>query len=206
VAVVLDASGSMRLPASADRDLVMRGLAQQILGPLGGLIPQASGPSRLQAAQQAVNRTVRSLPSDVDVGLVVLADCPRASEYGFFSGTQRDRLYGSVNSLRPMQKTPLADGILRAGNLVDGVKAPAVMVVVSDGEDTCGGDPCAAARALKARKPLLKINVVDIVGDGRSNCIANATGGRVLNPQSGSAFDETIHRATQEAQKPAHCK
>lgn len=206
VAVVLDASGSMRLPASADRDLIMRSLAQQILGPLGGLVPQASGPSRLQAAQQAVNRAVRPLPEDVDVGLVVLADCPRASEYGFFSGAQRNRLYASVNGLRPMQKTPLADGILRAGNLVDGVKAPAVMVVVSDGEDTCGGDPCAAARALKARKPLLKINVVDIVGDGKSNCIANATGGRVLKPESGSAFDETIRRATQEAQKPAHCK
>ncbi len=206
VAVVLDASGSMRLPASADRDLIMRSLAQQLLGPLGGLVTQASGPSRLQAAQQAVNRAVRSLPSDVDVGLVVLADCPRASDYGFFSGAQRDRLYGSVNSLRPMQKTPLADGILRAGNMVDGVKAPAVMVVVSDGEDTCAGDPCAAAAALKARKPLLKINVVDIVGDGKSNCIANATGGRVLKPESGSAFDETIRRATQEAQKPAHCK
>lgn len=206
VAVVLDASGSMRLPASADRDLVMRSLAQQLLGPLGGLVPQTGGPSRLQAAQQAVNRAVRPLPSDVDVGLVVLADCPRASDYGFFSGAQRDRLYGNVNSLRPMQKTPLADGIQRAGNMVDGVKAPAVMVVVSDGEDTCGGNPCAAAAALKARKPLLKINVVDIVGDGKSNCIANATGGRVLKPESGSAFDETIRRATQEAQKPAHCK
>lgn len=206
MAVVLDASGSMRLPASAGRDVVMKSLLEQVLGLPGGLFSGFSGPSRLQAAQRAVNNVVRSLPSDVDVGLVVLADCPRASEYGFFSGAQRNRLYGSVNGLRPMQKTPLADGILRAGRMVDGVKAPAVIVVVSDGEDTCGGDPCAAARSLKAQKPQLKINVVDIIGDGKSNCIANATGGRVLSPQSGMAFEETINRAAQEAKKPAHCR
>jgi hypothetical protein len=105
-----------------------------------------------------------------------------------------------------MQKTPLADGIARAGGMVDGVRAPAVIVVVSDGEDTCMGNPCAVARALKARKPKLKINVVDIIGDGKSNCIAHATGGKVLTPQSGVTFEQTIKQATREAQKPAHCR
>lgn len=204
VAIVLDSSGSMRMPANMSATSIMGGILGGLLGLPGGAIP--SGPSRLQSAKEAVNKVVSGLPNDVDVGLAVLEDCPRARNYGFFSGGDRQRLYRAVNGLRPMQQTPLADGINQAGSMVDGVRAPAVIVVVSDGRDTCRGDPCAVARALKSRKPKLTINVVDIVGDGASNCIARATGGRVLTPQSGMAFEQTIKKATEEAQKPAHCK
>jgi hypothetical protein len=81
-----------------------------------------------------------------------------------------------------------------------------VIVVVSDGQDSCGADPCSVARSLKAQKPKLTINVVDIVGDGYSNCLAQLTGGKVLTPNSGLAFESTLKQATKEAQKPAHCK
>ncbi|MBK8906871.1 MAG: VWA domain-containing protein [Rhodospirillales bacterium] len=204
VAIVLDSSGSMSMPANMSATNIMGGILGGLLGLPGGAIP--SGPSRLQSAKEAVNKVVGGLPTDVDVGLAVLEDCPRARNYGFFPGSDRQRLYRTVSGLQPMKQTPLADGISQAGSMVDGVRAPAVIVVVSDGRDTCRGDPCAVARALKSRKPKLTINVVDIVGDGASNCIARATGGRVLTPQSGMAFEQTIKKATEEAQKPAHCK
>jgi Mg-chelatase subunit ChlD len=214
VAIVLDSSGSMRAPASSDRraaqqmtqqmmEQVLRGLFRM---PGGGGMPQNQGPTRLQAAQQASTKVVKGLPSDVDVGLVVLQNCPRASNQGFYPGSRRGQLYQRINSLRPQNGTPLADGVEQAGQMVDGVRAPAVIVVVSDGEDSCNQDPCAVARSLKARKPRVTINVVDIVGDGYANCLAQLTGGKILTPKSGMAFESTIKQATGEAQKPAHCK
>lgn len=207
-AIVLDASGSMRLPADASISQVQGMLSQ--LGPLGALgaaiLGQTSGPSRLEAAKRGVTSVVRSMPDDVDVGLVTLERCPSPTNNGFFSGAQRGQLYARVDALRPMQGTPLAEGVLQAGAMVDGVKAPAVMVVISDGDDSCGGDPCAAARRLHAEKPLLKINVVDILGNGSGACMANATGGRVLKPGDGLAFEKTIKEAAQDAIKPAHCR
>ncbi len=210
-AIVLDASGSMRLPASASLSQIQGMLSQ--LGPLGALgaliVGQAAGgggPSRLEAAKRGVNSVVRSMPDDVDVGLVTLQRCPMATNEGFFSGAERGRLYARVDALTPMQGTPLAQGILQAGEMVDGVKAPAVMVVISDGDDSCGGNPCAAAERLKAEKPLLKINVVDILGNGAGSCVATATGGRVLKPGDGLAFEKTIKEAAQDAIKPAHCR
>lgn len=208
-AIVLDASGSMRLPADASLSQI-QGMLNQ-LGPLGALgaaiIGQTSaGPSRLDSAKRGVNSVVRSMPDDVDVGLVTLQRCPMATDDGFFGGADRGRLYARVDALRPMQGTPLAQGILQAGEMVDGVKAPAVMVVISDGDDSCGGDPCAAARRLHAQKPLLKINVVDILGNGAGSCVATATGGRVLKPGDGLAFEKTIKEAAQDAIKPAHCR
>jgi Mg-chelatase subunit ChlD len=208
VAVVLDASGSMGLPASASAAEI-----QKHLRSLGGIIGlgaallggATSGPSRLDEAKKGVTNVVRSLPGDVDVGLVTLQRCPQATSHGFFSGGERGALYGKVAGLRPMQGTPLAQGLTEAAEMIDGVKAPAVMVVISDGEDSCGGDPCSTARRLKAAKPQLKINVVDITGDGAANCLATATGGRVLKPEDGLAFEKTIKQATQEALKPPHC-
>lgn len=207
-AIVIDASGSMRLPASASLSEV-QGLLSQLgpLGMLGGAIfgQVAGGPTRLEAAKRGVNSVVSSMPNDVDVGLVTLQRCPSANNEGFFSGAERGRLYSRVNALSPMQGTPLAQGIMQAGQMVDGVKAPAVMVVISDGDDSCGGDPCAAARALKQSKPLLKINVVDILGNGVLSCVAHATGGQVLKPGDGVAFEKAIKQAAQDAIKPAYC-
>lgn len=213
LAIVLDSSGSMRAPASSDRRAAQQ-MAQQMMQQLlrglfhlpGGGMPQNQGPTRLQAAQKASTKVVRELPSDVDVGLVVLENCPRASNLGFYPGSRRSQLYQRINSLQPRNGTPLADGVEQAGQMVDGVGAPAVIVVVSDGEDSCHRDPCAVARSLKARKPRLTINVVDIVGDGYANCLAQRTGGKILTPKSGLAFESTIKQATGEAQKPAHCK
>ena len=207
VAIVLDASGSMGWSASASTAEIQKQLRSLggLLG-LGAMIfSQVSGPTRLDEAKKGVSSVVRSLPSDVDVGLVTLQQCPRATRHGFFSGAERGALHGKVAALRPMQGTPLAQGLIEAAQMVDGVNAEAVLVVISDGEDSCGQDPCATARRLKASKPQLKINVVDIVGDGAANCLAIATGGRILQPEDGLSFERMIKRAAEEALKPPHC-
>ncbi len=222
VAIVLDASGSMGIPAVLDPEStqIVRQFEQcmaggGVLGPIvcaglaagyEALMNSRQGPNRLQAAQQAVNSVVSNLPRDVDVGLAVLEDCPRANDYGLFDASRRATLLQTINSLTPRRGTPLADGLRQGARLVDGVHAPAVMVVVSDGKDSCGQDPCATAAALKASKPKLKINVVDIVGDGAVNCIARATGGDVLTPRSGMSLDQLVKKAARDAAKPEHCK
>ncbi len=217
VGIVLDASGSMRLPErmTLGQQSQYAACQQQIPNPLFAIMQQlacyslfegASGPTRLEAAQRSMNNLVPSLPVDVDIGLAVLEDCPQASDYGSFSGAQRGQLLQGVSRLTPRRGTPLAHGLWLAGQKLDGVRAPAVMVVVSDGEDSCHQDPCAVARQLKAQKPTLKINVVDITGEGAANCLAQSTGGRVLSSSSGMPLEQMIREAAREAQKPAHCK
>ena len=72
-------------------------------------------------------------------------------------------------------------------------------MVISDGADTCGRDPCAAARAVKAKRPNVAINVIDVSGgDGRATaqCIAGATGGKVLTPNSTLDMKNKVQQAT----------
>jgi hypothetical protein len=213
--MVFDASGSMRLPINMDDATAARLMGGGAFGGLAGglldsLITQiassASGPSRIDAAKQASRKIVKSLPSDVDVGLVLVEDCPSARPIGFYSPGQRGALLGGIGSIHPVRGTPLASGIQRAAAMVDGVNHPGVIVVISDGKESCRRDPCGTARRIAHSKPMLTINVVDITGTGAGNCVASATGGKVFTAKNAQQLNTMLRRATQEVSGPARCK
>ncbi len=215
LALVFDASGSMEHVLLKDTDTERRlrqmggnrwtaGVAEQMRRQLRLTNPGL--PSRMKVAKQATTRIVRELPQDVDVGLVKIENCPRATNGGFFSPAQRGRLLAQISGLRPRSKTPLASAISQAADMLDGVNRQGVIVVVSDGEDTCHGDPCAVARRIAKKKPGIRINVVDITGTGSANCAASATGGRVFKANNAQELNRQLRRATQEVRGPAECR
>jgi Mg-chelatase subunit ChlD len=216
MALVFDASGSMEEVLFPDASIERRLAAMERGGPmmqLGARWQRAQlkqqyphWPSRMRVAKQATTRIIRDLPKDVDVGLVKVDNCPQARNAGFFSPNQRRALLQQVRRLRPERGTPLASGIAQAANMLDGVTRPAVLVVISDGRDTCNGDPCAIAREIAKKKPRLVINVVDITGTGAANCAAQATGGKVFKANNAQQLNQVMRRATQEVRGPAECR
>lgn len=175
VVLVVDASGSMR-----------------------DSIPGAA--NRMQAAQRSIGQLVAGLPQDVDVGLVEFTDCSRIERDRFYSANERTQLMGRVNSLTPDRGTPLARSVERAGSVISS-QVDGVVVVVTDGADSCGGDPCAAARAVARSRPNVKINVIDISGSAANptaQCMANATGGRVFHPNSAADMQVMVQQASEQ--------
>ena len=166
--------------------------------------PLAGGASRLDAAKRAAEAMIRSLPAGVDVGLVDFGACGQVRRDKFYPTPQRGALIGEINALTPKRGTPLADAIRRAGAVASD-SAPSVLVIVSDGGDSCGGDPCAAARSVRAAKPNVTINVIDLSDTPADRqvlqCIASAGGGRVLSP--GDPAD--MNRKMKEAAGAANC-
>ena len=214
--VVFDASGSMMINIDATRQdeqwafsVMNRGaLALQWITPqernrLERLMRQ---PTRMVTAQQATINVLQRLPSDVSTGLVVVDACPNSRNLGQYAPSQRGQMINQLRGLAPRQGTPLADGILEAGGLVDGVNKESTILLVSDGGESCGGDPCMVARNLARQKPHLKINVVDIGGTGAANCVAEATGGRVYPVSSIAELNSGVDRAAKDALGPSNCK
>lgn len=211
--MVFDASGSMNQPINASAQALRQleqlgsGSVGAALGLLGrALETAAAGPTRMQAAKDAGQRIIRGLPGDIDVGLVKIENCPSATDAGFYAPARRGALLSRINALQPRAKTPLASAIARAAGMVDGVERPALIAVISDGEDTCGGNVCRVAERIAASKPRLKINVVDITGTGAADCAARATGGRVLRADNAETLGAQMQRATEEVAGPAHCR
>ncbi|MBI6549577.1 VWA domain-containing protein [Xenorhabdus sp. VLS] len=155
-------------------------------------------PRRITVAKQSAKRVIDKLPSDMAISLVAASDCKRVSTSSSFTSGQRLALKRTIDRIVPDGKTPLALALEKAGALVDGVNRDAIILLISDGDETCGGDPCAVANALKSRKPRLQVNVVDIMNTGAGNCIAEQTGGKVFTANNASQFNQVINQAIQE--------
>jgi Mg-chelatase subunit ChlD len=218
LALVFDASGSMRYSLSVSPQELQRApadLMQEMLRQLGGARGGGGGfdpqrmtrePTRMTAARQAAISLVRRAPSDANIGLVRIEgqQCSARSA-GFYPPARRGQLIGELQGLQADGGTPLADGVAKGGQMVDGVRREALMVVISDGAESCGQDPCAVARQLKRAKPYLKINVVDITGTGAANCLAQITGGRVFTARNADEVAAMTSEASREAMAPANC-
>ncbi|MGQ0697114.1 MAG: VWA domain-containing protein [Panacagrimonas sp.] len=221
VVLLFDASGSMEWAVDMSDEESQRMAQQQagqavaqVLGQIMGL-PGAGGTpgpvvpierQRITAAKRASRGLVESLPPDVSTGLVLIQGCPQATPVGFYPPAQRRTMLSQIDEIRPLGGTPLGDGVRQAAAMVDGVNRDALIVVLSDGRDSCNVDPCAVARQLARTKPRLKINVIDIQSNGAGRCVAEATGGRMYSASTVDQVAKVTREAAQEAIAPAHCK
>jgi len=65
-----------------------------------------------------------------------------------------------VNALNPAGKTPLAAAVERAAEVLDYQAKPGLIVVLTDGEETCGGSPCGLGKELHAAAMQLTVHVI----------------------------------------------
>ena len=96
------------------------------------------------------------------------------------------------------QGTPLAASLRHAAARVDGVDKEAIIILFIDGEDGCGENVCALSRKIAQQQPRLKINVVDVSGNGLSSCAAELTGGRIYSSQDIAQIDDFFVQAAAE--------
>lgn len=221
VALVVDTSFSMAWPASMDAaaEAAMFERIQREAGPLDQPAGrdrllrelQATPPpqQRMEAARRAALAALDTMPPRARVQLfsftpaaAPVGQAPQAtcgvSALGQFDNVARARLQASLNGLRPdASGTPLALAIERGAAAVRNRPAgtPGFVVVITDGSETCRGDPCAAARAARAADPGLTISVVDIASNRQVACLAEATGGRVFSPAAGADIGRQLAEA-----------
>lgn len=111
-----------------------------------------------------------------------------------------------VDALRPAGKTPLTQAVERAADVLDYRNKPGVIVVLTDGQETCEGHPCDLGRSLHAEAPDLIVNVIGFRLQSDSwlgaqsyldvKCLAEETGGTYLNVHGEDdlvqAFEQTL--------------
>jgi Ca-activated chloride channel family protein len=77
-------------------------------------------------------------------------------------------IMGAVNALVPAGKTPLTSAVEQAADVLNYRSKPGVIVVVTDGEETCGGSPCTLAKQLHLLGDQLTVHVIAFRYDGFS--------------------------------------
>jgi Ca-activated chloride channel family protein len=71
-----------------------------------------------------------------------------------------DRIMAAVDALHPAGRTPLTDAVAQAADALDFRHKPSVIVILTDGEETCDGSPCDLSEKLHAEADQLTIHVI----------------------------------------------
>jgi Ca-activated chloride channel family protein len=90
-------------------------------------------------------------------------------------------LLDAIKKINPRGRTPLTRSVEMAAEELDYRNKPATVVLLTDGEETCGGDPCRMAKALKAEAKDLTIHVIGYREQGgyfTARCMSDQTGGK----------------------------
>jgi len=127
----------------------------------GSMAGALGSDTKMAAARQAVDALLDDLPDDVTASLVAFGhrgtndDAGRAESCAEVetlvpATDDTTALKAAAQALEPAGWTPLADALSTAGTQLAPSDAAGeqVVYVVSDGEETCGGDPVEQARAL----------------------------------------------------------
>lgn len=112
-----------------------------------------------------------------------------------------------VDAVQPKGKTPMTEAVRRAASELKYTEEKAAVILVSDGEETCDADPCAAASALEQAGVDLTVHAIgfDVVeekGRDQLRCIAENTGGRFLLASDGASLKKAIEEAVTVAVAP----
>jgi Ca-activated chloride channel homolog len=71
-----------------------------------------------------------------------------------------DTIMRDVNALSPAGKTPLTEAVSEAAEVLDYRNKPGVIIVVTDGEETCGASPCDLGKKLRAEAAQLTVHII----------------------------------------------
>jgi hypothetical protein len=192
VVFVLDGSQSMLLPNNLD-PATDRRISRALQNPISAIVAlievqqlmNRPGVDRIDVARQSLIQAVQGAPPVGSIGFIAFFDCNDIRDFGTYSPARRPELVSTIRGVEPVAGTPLARSIeIAAGRISAGGSAddPATIVVVTDGDDSCNGNPCAVAARLARQRPGLTINVLDLAGWTGVECLANQTGGQVYRP------------------------
>jgi Ca-activated chloride channel family protein len=175
----------------------------------GSMAGRLDGQSKLEMARRAALGFVDGLPASVEASLLVFGQQGSNDEAGktrscaavdMLAPMSKDRagLVAGVNNLKAVGWTPLAMALARAESLLktSSVTGEQLIYVVSDGEETCGGDPVGMARRINAGKTRAIVNVIGFGLPSREaaalKAVADAGGGSFVNVEDQADYDRTM--------------
>ncbi len=167
-----------------------------------------NGERKMEAAKRSVIEVVRNLQPTTRVGLRVYGDsdnqfnaCAATRTLVPLGENNRMLISSKMLGIRPTGATPISLAITRSleqdFNMVSG---PKTIILISDGIETCGEDPCDVAVRMQRRGIDVKMNVIglglsDYAAVKQLRCVALATKGKFYNAKTAAELASSLNNA-----------
>ncbi len=182
-----------------------------ILDGSGSMWGQVDGVSKIDTSKQVLKELLNELPKDTNVGLMAYGhrsegDCKDVELLVPIGPNAPDEVAISITSIQPMGKTPLTYSLERSQSLFASLKGQNNnIVLVSDGKETCGGDPCKTAGQLASAGIDVRVHVVgfDVSEEEQKQleCIASEGKGRYFSAKNTEGFKGALALVKEEVEK-----
>lgn len=178
-------------------------------GPLSG-----EHEEKMNAAKMVLEQTMSQIPPEVNVGLRVFGqsfhndpyiDCQQTALLVPIGNHNRRAIIERVRQVRPFGLTPLTYALREAANDLSQVQGHKQIILISDGAETCGFDPCSEVRRISASGVNMKIDIVglglkrDWEAKQQLNCIASQTGGKFYDANTAAELIDSIRNSVKQA-------
>ncbi len=180
----------------------------------GSMNKVSGGETQIATARSALINALGSIPAETLVALRVYGhrapqtnkeeSCKDTELLVPFKVSPLSTIQQAISSLTPKGYTPIAYSLLQSKNDFDlSREAEKVLILLSDGEETCGGDPIAVLKQLKAEGFKVKVHTVGFNVDANTRKqlqeISNYTGGKYFDAKGAAELQKALQEATQEA-------
>jgi von Willebrand factor type A domain len=177
---------------------------------MGEILPSNSVDleNKMLAAKRTVLDVLRTIPPNVRVGLRVYGNsanqftsCRASTTLVPLGQDNRHLMSSKLIGLKPTGATPISYSIQRALDedfrLVNGKR---IIILISDGIETCGEDPCDLAVRMQKSGANIKINVVglglqDYEAVKQLRCVALATKGKFYTANTAAELANSLTSA-----------
>ncbi len=166
---------------------------------------------KMAVAKRVLQDTLGVIPEHVKVGLRVFggstsADtdvaCKQTALLVPIATNNRHTLLNAAFGLTPAGMTPLAYALSRVPDDFQDLSGVRRVVLISDGMDTCGGDPCALIKKLSSLGYRMKIDIVglglkhDKISRDELNCLAENSGGKYFDADTAAELAKALNKAS----------
>jgi Ca-activated chloride channel family protein len=176
-----------------------------ILDASGSMWGQVEGENKIVIARRVLGQLAAQLPDQSNVGLIAYghrreADCADIETLLPIGPLDRAALTGRVNEINPKGHTPITNSIQQALATVRERGKQTTIVLLSDGIETCSGDPCATVRTAKQAGDNFLLHVIgfDLAAENVAalECSAQAGGGLYFDAKNAADLATALEQAT----------
>ncbi|MBR0653620.1 vWA domain-containing protein [Plastoroseomonas arctica] len=177
----------------------------------GSMWGRIDGRTKIEIAREAARTLYGALPPGGRVGLMAYGhrranDCGDIEMLVPLGALDAARLAGATDAMVPRGRTPITESLRQAATALDVARRGGTVILVTDGIETCEGDPCALAAELERSNAAFTIHVVGFdlrtpAERARVSCLAERTGGRFIAAQNASELGAALRQVA--AARPA---
>ena len=182
-----------------------------ILDASGSMWGQVEGKNKIVIAREVLADITAKTPPGMDLGLVAYGhrregDCSDIETIAAIGALGQPELIQKVNAINPKGKTPITASIEQALTAAKANSDPTTIVLLSDGLETCGSDPCAAVKKAKQSGANFLLHVIgfDLAKEDVAalECTAQAGGGVYFDAKNAADLSGALEQAVEKAEQP----